>query len=249
MLLDLDCGNSRVKWRIAASGEVKNRGACASGADEWLPVAKRLCVERIRVSTVAGAVERERIEKKCRAELDIEPQFARSESFACGIHNGYERPERLGVDRWLAVIAGYRLSGGKPCCVVDCGSAITVDYVTADGFHQGGVIAPGLRLMRNALLNDTREVNVRRHENQGQTDSSTAPAPLGLNTETAVDLGLKFMEAGLIEIALARYELLFKEQAMLILTGGDAPEIRTLVNHDALLAPDLVLDGLNLVLP
>lgn len=245
MILDLDVGNTRVKWKIvSAEGKLVDRGACSAGTDEWLATASRLGAQRIRVSSVAGAQERERIASICMAELTIEAEFARSKPFDCGVRNGYEDPGRLGVDRWLAVIAGFRQSGGKPCCVADCGSAITVDYVSTDGCHQGGVIAPGLRLMRKALLNETREISVR-----GSADAQEPLAPLGRNTETAVDLGLKFMEAGLIEIALRRYELLFHEEAVLILTGGDAPLVQALIGRELRLVPDLVMDGLALVLP
>ncbi len=249
MILDLDCGNTRVKWRIMGSAGVESRGACPSGSDEWLALAQKLSVARVRISAVVGAVERERLSKLCLGELDIEAEFARSEKTACGIQNGYEQPEKLGVDRWLAVIAAYRVSQGKPCCVADCGSAITIDYVSADGVHRGGVIAPGLKLMRNALLNNTREVNISALATQEQTDQHILPVPLGKNTDMAVDRGLKFMEAGLIEIALYRYEAMFEEQAVLVLTGGDAATIQSLIKPRALMIPDLVLDGLALVLP
>jgi type III pantothenate kinase len=163
---------------------------------------------------------------------------------ARGIRNGYEDPERLGVDRWLAIIAGYTLSGGAPCCIVDCGSAITIDYVSKGGSHEGGVIAPGLLLMKRALLQDTSEITI-----QGDADQSAQLVPLGRNTETAVDSGLKFMEAGLIEIALQRYAVKFGEDAELILTGGDAETVNGLIGFESRIIPDLVLDGLALALP
>jgi type III pantothenate kinase len=103
--------------------------------------------------------------------------------------------------------------------------------------------------MRNALLKDTREVSVSGHMIHQPTDAGLSLAPLGRNTETAVDLGLKFMEAGLIEIALHRYESMFHEKAVLVLTGGDSPVVQSLVKSGAMLIPELVLDGLALVLP
>ena len=103
--------------------------------------------------------------------------------------------------------------------------------------------------MRKALLQETREVRVGDTAHSANPDQKVLPAPLGKNTETAVSLGLEFMEAGLIEIALRRYECMFQEQATLILTGGDAPLIQKLVEPRALVVADLVLDGLQWVLP
>src|SRR5699024_12727974 len=67
-------------------------------------------------------------------------------------------PERLGIDRWMGVLGSYQLAGG--CCSVDCGSAITIDFVMPGGRHLGGFILPGLRLMKESLQLGTRNVAI-----------------------------------------------------------------------------------------
>ena len=70
--------------------------------------------------------------------------------------NGYMEPERLGVDRWLAMLAVIEEEQPEvPICVIDCGSAITIDAVNAKGEHVGGLIVPGISMMRNALVKGT----------------------------------------------------------------------------------------------
>jgi type III pantothenate kinase len=244
MILDLDVGNTRVKWRTSqTAGEVVSHGACLREDTQWLERLAPKSIHRVRISNVAGTETRCQLQQFFSERFEIAAEFASSTTEVMGVRNGYVEPERLGVDRWLAVLAAFDRSESS-CCVVDCGSAITIDYVSSDGTHKGGVIAPGIELMRRALLADTQEIEIR-------SDSvDTEPSiPAAHTTETAVEFGLKFMEAGLVEIACNRFESMFKEVPELFLTGGDAQIISNLIVKDHQVIPHLVLDGLALAVP
>ena len=244
MILDLDIGNSRVKWRTShATGEVISHGACLRNNAQWIERLALKNIDRVRISNVAGAVTKDLLQNFFTEQFEITAEFASSKPEVMGVKNGYVEPGRLGVDRWLAVLAAFDRSDSS-CCVVDCGSAITVDYVASDGTHKGGVIAPGIELMRRALLADTQEIEIR--SDQVDTEPSV---PAAHTTEAAVELVLKYMEAGLVEIACNRYEVMFNEVPELFLTGGDAQIISDLIVHEHQVIPHLVLDGLALAIP
>lgn len=244
MILDLDVGNTRVKWRISHSaGREISHGACLRANTPWIERLAVQDIDRVRISNVAGPKIKQQLQQFYTEKIAIKPEFASSTFEVIGVRNGYVEPERLGVDRWLAVLAAFDRSNSS-CCVVDCGSAITIDYVAANGTHEGGVIAPGIELMRRALLADTQEIEIR--SDHVDTEHSI---PAAHTTETAVELGLKYMEAGLVEIACSRYESIFREAPELFLTGGDARIVSNLVRRNHEVIPHLVLDGLALALP
>jgi len=244
MILDLDVGNTRVKWRTShATGQIITHGAYLRDDTRGIERLALEKIDRVRISSVAGPEMKQRLRQYCTNQLGVAAEFASSTSEARGVRNGYVEPERLGVDRWLAVLAAFDRSESS-CCVVDCGSAITIDYVSSDGTHKGGVIAPGIELMRRALLADTQEIEIR--SDDIDTEHAIAAAH---TTEQAVELGLKYMEAGLVEIACNSYENMFGQVPELYLTGGDAQIVTNLISRDHQVIPHLVLDGLALAVP
>ena len=93
----------------------------------------------------------------CRETIGRPPEFASSTDTAAGVRNGYSNPAQLGVDRWLAVIGAFHRHRDA-CCVVDAGTALTIDGVDATGQHLGGFIVPGPRLMVESLLTGTSDL-------------------------------------------------------------------------------------------
>ena len=85
--------------------------------------------------------------------------FAKVESSAAELRNGYEQPQQMGVDRWVAMLAAWERHHAA-ACIVDCGTAITLDVVSESGHHLGGVIAPGISLMHEALASRTAQLPV-----------------------------------------------------------------------------------------
>ena len=152
-----------------------------------------------------------------------------------GVRSGYREPGQLGVDRLLAMVAARSRCSG-PVCVVDAGSAVTIDFVDAGGQHLGGFILPGRRLARECLLARTaipREAEVE------------AGARLGRDTPTAVALGSLYAVAGIVERFVCGSDRLFPSaKAKVYLGGGDAAALETLMPVSCERIEHLVLSGL-----
>lgn len=227
-VLDLDLGNSSAKFRC---GAVEGR----FGYDEPLP--ELPSVDRIRIASVQRD---ERVQRLlARLPQTAAPEFAETQAEACGVRCGYREPHQLGVDRWLAAIAAYSITGGG--LVADLGTAATLDYVHGDGRHLGGFIVPGWSLMQTALLKETAKVRF------DATDARIDPNP-GRDTAAAVQRGAALALARLLDAETQRTSELCGGPLPLVLTGGDAPLVASLLTCEHRMVPSLVLDGLALAL-
>ncbi|ETX09937.1 Baf family transcriptional regulator [Marinomonas ushuaiensis DSM 15871] len=172
---------------------------------------------------------------------DIQSQFPKSRCFAlssqssaCGVNNAYVEPSRLGVDRWLGVVAAHHIMTCD-AVVVDAGTAIKVDVVDKDGAHLGGYIAPGLVMMEGALLSKTARVRY---------DANEVVAGQGLpnSTARAVSEGCLEMTLGFLERIHRRYP-----DCRWVATGGDAQVLLDLLGIPIECQPNLVALGAKLV--
>jgi len=155
-----------------------------------------------------------------------------------GVVPGYTYPDQLGVDRLLAMVAA-RAQTSQPLVVVDVGTAVTIDWVDADGFHLGGVILPGSGMARTCLLSHT---SIPRDE---QIDPA---ALLGRDTPTAVALGARYAVAGIVERFTSGTAALFPgQQTQIFLGGGDAEMVAELLPETHTRLNELVLHGLAVV--
>jgi len=241
-VLQLDLGNSRLKWRLIdgdggpAAASVLARGACTPDDEAWL--ARPAPVAAVQVASVASHATEAALAGRVRDRLGVEPWFARS-ALQCGdLVNSYAEPGRMGVDRWLAMIAA-RAGCRERLCVVDAGSALTIDLVAADGRHEGGYIIPGTALMARALLSDTERVRFE----AGAADS-LAP---GCSTADCVHRGIALAQAGALQLALAEAAASGEAPAV-IASGGGGEALLALVPRIAAAEyrQDLVFEGLAL---
>lgn len=241
MILDIDIGNSAIKWRISDQRNILLRGSVSHHQDDWSPLLDHaLDLRRIRVSNVGGVALGENLSRWLEKQLDITAEFAQSQVRTAGLINGYSQPQTLGVDRWLAVVASWNIVQG-PCLVVDAGSALTVDFVSSAGLHGGGYIVPGLYMMFESLYGGTADVRFER-------DRIYAQSP-GTNTTEAVQNGCFAMSVALVEKSLGVLEE-NETEVTLVLTGGGAQSLSQCFQDKKLLhAPDLVLAGLDFALP
>ncbi len=244
-ILLLDIGNTRIKWAwLSASGLEHTGNVAHAGLDlrahahtVWGAVATPA---RIVVSNVAGAELRARLSEVTQALWQREPEFVCAQASAFGITNGYTEPGRLGADRWVALIAAHAHTPGA-VCVVDCGTAVTIDTLMDDGHHAGGVILPGLALMQRALLDHTQQI---------ATNMNQAPYPLtpyARSTSTAVQHGALYAVTGAIERAVADTEATLGTEVIRVITGGDAPAVLAHLSGHYHHQPDLVLQGLTVI--
>lgn len=149
-LLCIDSGNTRLKWGLRDGGRWLAQGTRLDAVDAR--------PARVLACNVAGDAPRQSIESfAARHGLPVEWLHARAAQG--GVTNGYDHPEQLGADRWGALIGARALHRGD-CIVVMSGTATTVDVLAADGRFRGGLILPGLRLMREALAGGTANLPV-----------------------------------------------------------------------------------------
>jgi len=226
MILCLDGGNTRLKWGLLADGCWRARGAQAWGAPPTLPAAPA----RIVACNVAGgrglaAIEALRDRWRCPLEWFV------TREAACGVINGYEQPGQLGADRWAALIGARDLHAGA-ALVVNCGTATTIDVLQADGRFAGGLILPGLELMREALYAAAAELPAAR---------GTVVA-LPRNTFDGMASGALFATVGAIE---RMFDALAGEpDALCLLSGGAAPALLPWLSLPHRSVDGLVLEGL-----
>ena len=235
MILEIDAGNTFVKWRRLADSVVVDRGRFLTQQfDADIPVAWDTPFSAIRVASVAGETVNQKIAALFSESQSVDALFAQTQEQCAGVKNSYLQPTRMGVDRWLAMLAAYNRAR-QACCVVDCGSAITIDYIDSSGAHEGGYIVPGLRLMKQGLLSNTAEIEV----DQSISDFNVLP---GTHTSAAVAHGINYLFLALAERVAKELDG-SRQGYQLLVTGGDGALFASLVDRATYL-PDLVLDGL-----
>jgi type III pantothenate kinase len=235
----VDIGNTRVKWGLGKGGRIEagepfssDPAVLGSHLDRcWSAMGRP---DSVWVSNVAGAETADRLANWVAAAWGLSVRFVKPEAQGCGIRNGYEQPEKLGVDRWVSLIAlGNRHP--LPACAVGCGTALTLDVLDAGGRHLGGLIAPGLNLMKRALLRETHGIR----EIEGGI-----PALLGRTTAAGVEGGSLYACTGLIEKVVREASERLDAELHLVLSGGDAETLAAHLGIPCRVAPHLVLEGL-----
>jgi type III pantothenate kinase len=240
----VDVGNSRVKWAVLEDGILGAQQAAAhadwSDGDWRRALFPKPGIERVIAATVAGGGGAA-LRAAALAATGREATFVTTTREAAGVRNAYQDAGLLGVDRWLAVIAAHRLVPGA-CCVVDVGTAATIDAVTADGQHLGGFIVPGPDLMMRSLWGGTGELAAK------TAGSGQGAARLFAdNTRDAIERGCRLALAAFIERSLDELSRALPGPPALLLTGGAAGQVSPYLRVPGRLVPDLVLQGLSVV--
>ena len=240
MKLLIDLGNTRLKWAIANTLDLTfqppinnteiNPDTLIAAWRNLAPTPDCLAIACVGSSRLLETVVS--VAKALWPAISI--YQAKSSDHCLGVYNSYREPEKLGVDRWLSMIAGFN-TYRSAVCIVGCGTAITLDSLGSYGKHLGGLICPGLRLMRNALADGTENL---------ESVSQTFPFALANFTDAAIVNGTLAAACGLIEHMLKHQT----EELQLLLTGGDADIVAAQLDRPVLIEPNLVLRGLALVL-
>jgi len=246
ILLLVDIGNTRVKWARLVDGQMGKQYAAAILGWKAQQYARRVIGRRWRrgagrivVSSVAGDKVESLLRAAARQAGAPAPEFVASERSAAGITTEYLDPWRLGVDRFVAAIGAHHLASGQPVCVVNVGTAITLDLVDGSGRHRGGAIVPGPELMVNSLLNHTN--GIRRRATGGPTGITSLFAR---TTRAAIGQGALYAAAAVIDRAIEEARSALGSRPLVLLTGGGSTAIRPLVRSTSVNLPDLVLHGL-----
>ena len=239
-LLTVDLGNSRLKWALWKGAQIATGGAVEyrkhAPDQPWQHCWGELAApQRLVVVSVAPPETDSTLSGWCSANWGIEPEFLRSSAQAGGVVNAYHDPSRLGVDRWVALIAAHRSFPGRAVCVADCGTAVTVDRLDSSGRHLGGVILPGLKLMQESLYSATAGITAR--DPSGLEQNS-----LGRDTASGTALGCSYAVAGAME-RVAGDPAEGAQEVVCLVTGGAAQRLLPCLTGRWQLRPELVLEG------
>ena len=234
MILAIDAGNSRVKWGwhdgrawhglatvsliefAAASHDINPFAATHEDPDQ------------IVISNVAGDGAHHLL-VNWTSIFEAEPVWVHGERECCGVTSRYEQPEQLGPDRWAALIAAHALDPGN-CLVVNAGTATTADALSAEGEFLGGLILPGVELMRFVL-----------HEHTGRLPiQEGAYRPTPRNTVDAIESGCRHAQAGAVE----RMYRLMGAKGLCLVSGGAGVALVEMLQIPCRYVENLVLEGL-----
>lgn len=229
----VDAGNTSVKW-------------AAFDGDELIVIARDIqdasqedC-DRVKLLSykpdyIYFACVRER-EQEIELQQFIAQHFAeiacyelQSQVLACGVRNAYEDVSRLGVDRWLTVLAAF--TPEQDTVVIDAGTALKVEFVPADGGYQGGYIVPGQAMMENMLVANTGKIRF------DDADLLNYQGVIN-NTGLAVHLGCWEMTLALVDRVHQQHQ-----GSRFIFTGGNGEKIMQALEIEAKFEPHLVLQG------
>ena len=247
MILELDCGNSFIKWRVLDADVRRVVGEGVVDSDlallESLKALKGLALKFCRLVSVRTAEETGALISLLTEAFGVSVVCAAPSREMSGVRNGYEEFERLGLDRWLAMLGGFHLASGA-CLVLDFGTAVTADFISRDGEHLGGFICPGMPLMRNQLRTHTRRI---RYGDLAAERALESLVP-GRTTVEAVERGCSLMLRGFVLTQLELARSYWGDDFAVFLTGGDADLVSEIV-PEARVVPDLVFVGLAMACP
>lgn len=238
MNLLVDLGNSRLKWARQDPGHWLVDAALLNERD-IAPLLDGLWTgydspEKVIVCSVSTPQRLRALEQWVRTRWSVTAWIVRTQAEQLGVKNRYRHTEQLGADRWSALIGARGLTSSA-ACVVDCGTAVTADALSQDGEFLGGVIFPGLRLLRDSLVQGTEAI--------ASTEGDTTDC-LARSTADGVAAGVLFGLAGAVERLIGEHRQKLGETMEVFLTGGDAPRLVPQLHMPVTPVPDLVLKGL-----
>jgi type III pantothenate kinase len=237
MLLLVDAGNTRIKWALAAvdaaAGDWLAHGAVPHAElDRLLAAWAGHGVVRAIVSNVAGPAMAAQLE----TVLPVAATWFTARAELAGLRNRYRNPAQLGSDRFAAALGARTLAPGKALVVATCGTATTVDGVSAAGEFVGGMILPGLGLMLGSLARGTAQLP--------QVAPGATPPAFADHTSDAILSGCLAAQAGAIERACAQLPA-----ELCIVSGGAAASIAPLLTVAHWMLENIVLVGLHAAAP
>jgi type III pantothenate kinase len=246
MILVIDVGNTRLKWAWLTSTGLSDQQAVVH-RDAKPGIWTNALFEsgqrpnRVLVSNVAGPTMAKALTRLTKKMFRVNIEFVTATREFHGLTNGYLDSSLLGADRWLALIGAWT-KARSALCVVDAGTAVKVDSVDAGGQHLGGLIVPGIHMMREALMNKTSDI--------ADAVAHSTPSLAGVlanNTIGAVSRGAVFALAGMADRAAEVIEHSTGTKPKLFITGGDAGMITGTMRARGEIVPDLVLQGLAVI--
>ncbi len=239
MKLLIDIGNTRIKSAWLTDGRLSDQHSICwreSGFEIALAEAWREhTASAVAISAVASGDVVERVCALVRQRWQLDAQLARYKGDLFGLRCGYDQPESLGIDRWLAMLGAWGRREGA-WLVADLGTAVTLDVIDQTGQHLGGCIYAGIETQRRALSLQTAALP---HVNGGTRGS------LASETRGGVALGTVLsVTGGVRELYQCAQQWPSCEGLALCVTGGASPAVVERWGDELSYFPELVLEGL-----
>jgi type III pantothenate kinase len=231
--LVIDAGNTRIKAGIFHHSDLKEVRTFDA---QHLSELKTFLQQHDHFPAIIASVKADKDTKWLKQLLPKALLFRTTMKLPLQI--AYETPETLGVDRVCNAIAAYH-QVRKACLVVDCGTCIKYDLVTADGTYHGGAISPGVALRFRAMHTFTGKLPL--------IEDKITPPVIGKNTHDAMRSGVMHGIKHEIMGFIAYYRSLMPELTI-FLTGGDAEHFELGLKNDIFADENLTLKGLQLTL-
>lgn len=251
MLLALDVGNSNITigafdsgtgklashWRLSTVRE--------QTADEWGILLRNLfTLAAIDIATVRGIIIASVVPPldsslalmSCRY-FHIDAVFVTPETDT-GLTIRYDNPSEVGADRVVNGVAAFQKYGG-PCVVVDLGTAITFDAISADAEYLGGLIQAGIGVSIEALVNRTARLPMVAFREPAQL--------IGTNTVSSMQSGFYYGAIGMIDGILERLIEALGPHTQVIATGGQAALVASGSRYIKRIDEHLTLEGLQMI--
>lgn len=243
-VLYIDLGNTRAKWLYedAERKVVENRGAALYESLKSALTSLKADIPQARQVVVASVLKQEKtiqIFQMISSIFHIPVHQCVVTRNALGVECAYEQPERLGIDRWLVVLAAW-IRFSSACHIVDLGTALTIDCIDRNGLHGGGYIVSGLELGIKGLLSGTDNIR----PDAGLFEQSGLEP--GKSTAQAVYRGALMSAVGIIELSYAQ-AVARDADTTLILLGGDSQLVGPYLNSPYHYLDDAVFTGMSLL--
>jgi type III pantothenate kinase len=250
MLLAIDAGNTNLVFALVKNGEIRARWRIATDprwtADQYsvwlhqlleLEGHERADVDAVIIGTVVPRALHN-LEVLATKYFDVEPLIAGQGAAAWPIALDVDEPHNVGADRALNVIAAHAKHSGD-LIVIDFGTATTFDVVDSNGAYKGGIIAPGINLSIDALVNAAAKLP--RVAIEAPEDTSV----IGRTTESQMIIGIYWGYVAMIEGLTERMKRELGRPAKVVATGGLATLFDKHTKVFDAIEPDLTIQGLS----
>lgn len=233
----LDRQTTQIKPLVMAAHPLRVMRQGVADLAEWAALRQAFATlpppHKILVSNVAGEQAAQQVRAACAASWPCPVEFITARAVQCGVRNTYAQPAQLGSDRWAALIAAWHQARAA-CLVVNCGTATTVDALSEEGEFLGGLILPGVDMMRRSLTEGTAQL--------AATEGNWREFPR--NTADAMASGAIQATVGAIR---QQFELLGMPGAQCLLSGGAADSVQPHLKLPLVRVDNLVLQGLQII--
>lgn len=271
--LCIDVGNSRLNWAWFHCTQESDQGSddvhTSSDAahegqwvhrdrpiqsmiealkERWVALDQELgAPESVWLASVGNGEIVDQIQSLLDSLWGIQARLIQSTAQQAHVRSGYKQPHKLGVDRWMGLIAAREHYMDQHCIIVDVGTAVTIDALRADGQHLGGVIFPGYYLQQTALRSDTADLAEYSDSDEADDDA----LPFAGTTQEGIAAGTLASLVGGVESLVAQMKQHFKGdvnfRVRALITGGDAEMLMAHSSVSFIHIPNLVMDGIKIV--